>query len=129
MDALAGLPVIGLVIVYAVAAWLLTRGIRRVIRLQFKRTHRRLDRNELVKFLLPIVTGSACAVVTPSLIFAWFGVIFPEGITLYVCLWSKIIIGGGAGLASALIYKAVRGWIRTRSAPSKSEVPPDADAP
>jgi len=127
-------PIIGLIAIYGVAAWLLTHGIRRVIRLQFPRLHRRLDKNELVKFLMPILVGASCAVATPAVVMGWFGVAFPDACVLYVILWSKIIVGGGAGLGSALIYKGVRAFVKAKlraiaaSRPG-SDVPPDADRP
>ena len=125
-----GLPIIGMVVIFGVASWLLTRGIRRVIRLQFPRAHRWLDRAELAKFLLPLAVGASCATSTPGMIWSWFGVEMPPDASLYAIVWSKMLVGAGGGLASSLIYRGVRGWIRSKSSvPPAADVPPDADRP
>ncbi len=129
MDALLGFPVIGAIAGFGVLAHLLTRMTRAVIRRQFPRTHRSLERNEVAKHALPLAWGVVVAVSVPSFMYAMVGVMFPDGICLYALLWSKIILGLAAGVVSALAYKWIRGAIkaRTASVQSRDDVPLDAD--
>lgn len=131
MDMLFALPVVGLVCAYGIICWLIVSGVRRVMRRQFPRLSRRYEQNDAAKFTSPIVVGILQAVLTPSVIWSWLGVVFPDGTGILVMLWSQVIIGATAGIASAVIYRWIRAVIRARVTmpPPGQDMPPDADGP
>lgn len=139
------LPVV-FVLAVGVVCYLLTRGIRAVLRKQkqFKRASRFVERNEAVKFSLPMVVGVIQALCIPAMIYGWFGIDIASLPSLLVIAWNKVVIGGTAGVISALAYKAVRRWQKGTpwsngwfggggkyggDDPHSEDVPPDADKP
>jgi hypothetical protein len=142
------LPVV-FILAVGVVCYLLTRGIRSVLRKQkqFKAASRFVERNEAVKFLLPLFVGVVQALCIPAMIYGWFGIDVDALPSLLVVAWNKIVIGATAGVVSALAYKAVRRWQKGTpwsngwfgggggggkyggQDPHSEDVPPDADKP
>ena len=121
------LPVLIVVGVYGAASWFLTLWIRKTLARYAPSVEYWLSRVEIAKRLLPCMVAFVLLSASPSSMLVWFGLILDDPGEFWSVAWMLAIFAGiFSGYAHHWLRDVYRG---RRSAPSKTDVPPDADAP
>lgn len=121
------MPVLLVVAVYGAAAWFLTVWIRKTLARYAPSVERWIARVEIAKRLLPCISAFALLSASPLSVLAWFGLTLSDPSEFWSVVWLLSLF---SGIFSGYAHHWSRDLFRgKRSAPSKSDVPPDADAP
>lgn len=121
------LPVLIVVGVYGAASWFLTLWIRKTLARYAPSVECWLSRVEIAKRLLPCMVAFVLLSASPSSMLIWFGLTIDDPSEFWSVAWMLAIFAGiFSGYAHHWLRDVYRG---KRSGSSKSDVPPDADAP